>query len=251
MNRDEGPPRGNRPRGGNWRSRKEPQNQEHQHGHQPQGQNQYVPRTSQQSQDGSQATGSQNRRRNNRQFGSGRIQIPSDLGDAELLNNYNTNPQQQPQYQHPPPYQQPQQHFNRERGRVNRGVRNSNQNTAIASSQQRDVQRDDRQASSSRNTRHQDSDNTEKKVQSKPFDPLCYSNLLKLVNSQNNIDIVHVLANGQNGFQQFIQEKLRPDLFILMMKALKKVCESELDESKLNILNQACSEPAFPGKNAT
>ncbi|XP_069677368.1 NFX1-type zinc finger-containing protein 1-like [Periplaneta americana] len=57
---------------------------------------------------------------------------------------------------------------------------------------------------------------------------------------QEACDIVVVLANSRSGFESLLKQQLRPDLLVLIVKVLSKLCRAEFEETKVGILSYAC-----------
>jgi len=84
----------------------------------------------------------------------------------------------------------------------------------------------------------------------KPYPPkrsfnLSYTKLLNLSQMENNNDVVRTLSNSEYNFDALIHDFLREDLFILILKVLAKVCESDFKENKIKVLTAACNSNKF------
>jgi hypothetical protein len=79
------------------------------------------------------------------------------------------------------------------------------------------------------------------------FNPFSYYNLKKIANEGADNDAVKILANSDYDFEGFVEEDIRMDIFILIIKVLARVCLSDYDESKHKILGIMCESAKFVG----
>jgi hypothetical protein len=87
-------------------------------------------------------------------------------------------------------------------------------------------------------------ENVKKEISNIPRNMLWMVNLAEL----SGLEIVAKLANSHSGFQNVIRDterlKARPDLLVLTVKLLAKVCDADFKENKSSVLAQAC-HPEF------
>lgn len=69
---------------------------------------------------------------------------------------------------------------------------------------------------------------------------LGYRQLEKLAGEEPS-EIVLVLANSRAGFETLVKQPLRPDLLILIVRILSKLCKADFEENKAAILSYACA----------
>ena len=68
---------------------------------------------------------------------------------------------------------------------------------------------------------------------------LGYRELEKLAGEEPS-EIVLVLANSRVGFEMSVKQPLRPDLLILIVRILSKLCKADFEENKAGVLSCAC-----------
>jgi len=68
---------------------------------------------------------------------------------------------------------------------------------------------------------------------------LGYRQLEKLAGEEPS-EIVLVLANSRAGFETFVKQPLMPDLLILIVRILSKLCKADFEENKAAVLSCAC-----------
>lgn len=87
-------------------------------------------------------------------------------------------------------------------------------------------------------------ENVKKEISTVPQNMLWMVDLSEL----SGLEIVAKLANSHSGFQNVIRDterlRARPDLLVLTVKLLAKVCDADFKENKSSVLAQAC-HPEF------
>jgi hypothetical protein len=68
---------------------------------------------------------------------------------------------------------------------------------------------------------------------------LGYRQLEKLAGDEPS-EIVLMLANSRAGFENLVKQPLRPDLLILIVRILSKLCKADFEENKAAVLSCAC-----------
>ena len=68
---------------------------------------------------------------------------------------------------------------------------------------------------------------------------LGYRQLEKIAGEEPS-EIVLVLANSRAGFETLVKQELRPDLLILIVRILSKLCKADFEENKAAVLSCAC-----------
>jgi hypothetical protein len=68
---------------------------------------------------------------------------------------------------------------------------------------------------------------------------LGYRQLEKLAEDEP-YEIIVVLANRRSGFETLLKQPLKPDLLILILRILSKLCKADFEENKAAVLSYAC-----------
>jgi hypothetical protein len=68
---------------------------------------------------------------------------------------------------------------------------------------------------------------------------LGYKRLEKLADEEP-YDILVVLANERYGFETLVKQPLKPDLLVLIVRVLSKLCKADFEENKAAVLSVAC-----------
>lgn len=63
---------------------------------------------------------------------------------------------------------------------------------------------------------------------------------LENLSEEDPCNIVVVLANSRWGFENLLKQQLRPDLLVLIVKVLSKLCRTDFKDTKVVILSHAC-----------
>ncbi|KAJ9594038.1 hypothetical protein L9F63_014515, partial [Diploptera punctata] len=68
-----------------------------------------------------------------------------------------------------------------------------------------------------------------------------YTELERLSNEDDPYGVIEVLANRTYGFEKLLKQELKPDVVILVIKLLSKLCNVEFAELKIKLLSSACN----------
>jgi hypothetical protein len=64
--------------------------------------------------------------------------------------------------------------------------------------------------------------------------------LLEKLAGEEPCEIIMVLANRRSGFEALVKQLLRPDLLVLVVRVLAKLCKADFEENKAVVLSYAC-----------